>query len=251
MNGRMPRQGDDPQSISVARHHALMRMSLLVWLMPVYFAATFLTTLRHQPDPKSSFGAWSRFVTTDRFLVSHWAGSIGGQVLFVLAATALAVLAFAYGARPGRALVGAMTALAGSCGLLVGFGVAAAAQPSVGRLYLGGEETAVDVYHDMYAPITMTVLISGAVMFAVGTVVLAVACSGPRPVADRFAILLFGASGPLVAVFGVLVSELQTVGSVAGVIGSGVLAWQLRRTLTSGPPMGRSTRHAGGSPWTS
>ena len=43
---------------------------LLVWLMPVYFAATFPTTLRHQPDPQSSFGAWSRFVTTDRFLVS-------------------------------------------------------------------------------------------------------------------------------------------------------------------------------------
>ena len=47
-------------------------------LLPVYGVLLMLSTLTHEPDHTEDFAAWSRYVTTDVFVVSHVVGSILG-----------------------------------------------------------------------------------------------------------------------------------------------------------------------------
>src|ERR687895_1168855 len=66
--------------------------ALGVWLLPVYALLLALSTLTHEPDHTEDFEAWSRYVTTDIFVVSHVVASILGSGLGLVGAVCAMVL---------------------------------------------------------------------------------------------------------------------------------------------------------------
>src|SRR5919106_4694151 len=77
-----------------------------LWLLPVYALLTFVATLTHQPDPETEFGAWSEYVTTSSFFVSHVVGGILASALLILGVVALGLkLATSRRARAAHAAV--------------------------------------------------------------------------------------------------------------------------------------------------
>ena len=194
-----------------------------VWLLPVAAAITGWATFEHQPDTTSQFTDWSRFVTTDRFLASHLIGSIAGQAVWIVGAAAVAALAVAAGRRVGVAIAGFVTMVLGSAGLIAGFGVAAFAQPAIGHLQLDGVAGAHAVYDDVYGIPTFATLIGGGLLFAAATVLLARAVASIDCV-PRWATIALGIAGPLIGFLGVAIGSLQTVGSIAALVGSTAIA---------------------------
>jgi hypothetical protein len=200
-----------------------------MWLLPLVSALTLWGTFRHQPDPTTRFTEWSEFVTTQVFLVQHVVVSILGQTLYVLGALGLTAALVVRSPRGRSASWGLVLAVLGSGGLIAGFGLAAFGQPAVGDLQLQGYDGAQDVYDAMYTPLAFVVLLSGALLWALSTPLLARSALGIDGV-SRTSAWLFGASGPLIAVLGVAIGQLQTVGSLAGLVGGVLLARELSRT---------------------
>ncbi len=62
-----------------------------VWLLPMWGVLLALSTLTHQPDYDADFEGYADYITTTGFLLSHLLASIGGAVLAVIGAVALAV----------------------------------------------------------------------------------------------------------------------------------------------------------------
>lgn len=197
-----------------------------IWLLPVFGALMAWATFEHQPDPTSEFRSWSRFVTTDRFLASHLAGSILGQAVYLLGAVALAAAVLPTTRRQREAVAGVVIAVLGSAGLLAGFGTAAFAQPAIARLELAGGTDARQLYDDVYATSAMITLLGGAALFAISTVLLARAAAGAG--APRLSTLAFGASGPLIGIIGIAVGPAQTIGAFAAIVGGAGLARTFR-----------------------
>jgi hypothetical protein len=201
----------------------------MTWLLPIVSALTLWGTFRHQPDPYTDFTDWSEFVTTRIFLVQHLLVSIVGQTLFVLGAIGLTVTLLAGSPRGKAAVWGLVAGVLGSAGLIAGFGLAAFGQPAVGRLRLNGYAGADEVYNDMYTPLAFVVLLTGALLWAISTTLLARSAAG-LPTVRRSAAWLYGVSGPLIAVLGVIVGELQTIGSALGLVGGVLLAHDVHRS---------------------
>lgn len=235
----------EPVVAQSARPDPLARQATRgVWLLPVVGLLLLWATSEHQPDPSTEFESWSRFVTTDRFLASHLAGSIAGQALYLVACTALAVVVLGRSPRVRATVVGFVLSVLGSAGLLAGFGTAAFAQPAIGRLQLDGL-AAKPVYDDVYDTPALVTLLGGALLFAVGGALLAWAAAA-MPGAPRWAVVLFGASTPLIAVVGVAFGPAQTVGALALAAGGTGLAVWLARTSTGSvrAPVGVTQRMA-------
>ena len=194
-----------------------------VWLLPAAAAVTSWATFEHQPDVTSQFADWARFVTTDKFLASHLVGSIVGQAVWILGAAALAAVVVAKGRRVRSAVAGLVAMTLGGAGLIAGFGVAAFAQPAIGHLELAGAAGAQEVYDDVYGIPTLVTLIGGGVLFAAATVLLARAAAALDGV-PRWAVVTFRLSGPFIGVLGIAVGALQTVGSIAALVGTVAIA---------------------------
>jgi hypothetical protein len=203
-----------------------------VWLLPAAAAVTAWATFEHQPDVTSQFSDWARFVTTDKFLANHLIGSIIGQAVWILGATALVAIAVANGRRVRSAVAGLVAMTLGGAGVIAGFGVAAFAQPAIGHLELAGVAGAHDVYDDVYGIPTFVTLVGGGVLFAAATVLLARAAAAIDGV-PRWATIAFGAAGPLIGVLGIAAGALQTVGSVAALAGSTAIAVSVHRVDAS------------------
>ncbi|UDY37589.1 hypothetical protein [Dermatobacter hominis] len=199
-----------------------------VWLLPAAAAITLWATFEHQPDVRSQFDDWARFVTTDRFLATHLIGSIVGQALWILGAAALAAISLAAGRRVRSAIAGLVAMTVGGAGLIAGFGVAAFAQPAIGHLELAGVAGAHDVYDDVYGIPTFVTLVGGGVLFAVATVLIARAAAAVDGV-PRWAAIAFGAAGPFIGFLGIAVGPLQTVGSLAALAGGVAIALAVHR----------------------
>jgi hypothetical protein len=199
-----------------------------LWLLPVFGALTLWATIDHQPDPTTSFRSWSEFVTTGHFLAGHLLGSIGGQVAYLLGSAALAGVLLITSPRVTTAITGFVLSVVGSVGLVAGFGVAAFAQPAIGRLHLDGHLGAQGVYDDVYATPALITLLGGALLFAAGSVVTAraVAATGVVP---RWSTVIYASSGPLIAVVGVAVGQVQTLGALAALTGGAGIATSLSR----------------------
>ena len=230
----------DRETRLASRLHTASR---LTWLLPVVSALTLWGTFHHQPDPSTRFTDWSEFVTTDGFLIQHLSVSILGQTLFVLGVIGLASALVAHSPRGRSAAWGTLLAVLGSGGLIAAFGLAAFGQPAVGELQLQGYAGAHDVYDAMYSPVAFAVILGSALLWAVSTPLLARSARA-LPGVDRWTAWLFGASAPLVGFFGVLIGELQTVGSVFGLVGGVLLARQVTRLSRSVP--GTGSRSFGG-----
>jgi len=129
-----------------------------LWAVPIYALLLGAGTITHQPAPQTQLGDWSRYVTTDEFLVSHLVASIGGAVFGTLGAVALGVVFMRRGSvRLG--LAGLLTGVAGNVLLTSVFGVAAYTQPAIGRFYLAGhQDLAQGLYYDAAQPVALVVV---------------------------------------------------------------------------------------------
>jgi hypothetical protein len=194
-----------------------------LWALPVWAALLLFATLSHQPPYQTDFPAWSRYVTTDAFLVSHLVGSILGAGIGVLGFVALSIALFGNGA-PRLALWGLVTGTLGNTLTTAVFGIAAFAQPAIGRAYLAGE-TAVDpLYDDVNGPPLLATALAGVLLLSAATIVYGVAVvrSGLAP---RLAGVALAVGGPLFAIVGVILANVvQSVGAALLVIGTAWIA---------------------------
>src|SRR5215216_1559076 len=90
--------------------------------LPLYGALTFFSSLNPQPDPSTHYEAWSRFVTTSHYVLSHLLGSILGLILAIFGTFALG--AYLANGRSGRmALVAMVITVLGTALFLPAMGV--------------------------------------------------------------------------------------------------------------------------------
>ena len=60
-----------------------------LFALPLYGVLTFWSSLDPQPDPNTHYEAWSRYVTTDHYVLTHVFGSILGLILAIFGTFAL------------------------------------------------------------------------------------------------------------------------------------------------------------------
>jgi hypothetical protein len=183
-----------------------------LWALPAWAALLLLGTLTHQPDPQTAFPAYARYVTTTPFLVSHLGASILGAGVGTLGLTALAVLLA--GHTPRLALWALATFVLGNTLVTAVFGVAAFAQPAIGRAFLGGQEgAAVAINTDAYGLPLVASALCGLLLFTSGLVLFGVAVARAAPL-PRGAGIGLAVGAPLFAVVGfVLANAVQTAGA--------------------------------------
>ena len=107
--------------------------------LPLYGALTFWSSLEGQPDPGTQLEAWSRFVTTEHYVLGHLLGSILGLIFAIFGVFALgAYLATSRAGRLGLAAV-VMTVL-GSALFLPLQEISTFSAPEEGQAVLAGLE---------------------------------------------------------------------------------------------------------------
>jgi hypothetical protein len=107
--------------------------------LPAYGALTLWSSLDPQPDPKTHYEEWARFVTTEHYVLTHVFGTGLGIVLVIFGAVALG--AWLSTSRAGRLGLSAMVLTVFGSGLfLLLTGVSAFAVPWEGQAYLAGVE---------------------------------------------------------------------------------------------------------------
>jgi hypothetical protein len=196
-----------------------------VWALPIYAATLFFGTLTHQPPPQTDLAGWSRYVTTNEFLISHILFSIFGAAVGAIGSVALGVILIERGS-PRLGIAGLITSVSGN---VIGgsiFGIAAFAQPAIGRLYLSGQvQTAQDLYYDaaqgipllVVAVIFLVLLVTSFIVFGV-----AVARMHGMP---RWAGVGYAVGGVLFAVVGFLLDNW--IQSVAAVLITASAVWMV------------------------
>jgi uncharacterized membrane protein YgdD (TMEM256/DUF423 family) len=142
--------------------------------LPLYGALTFLSSLNPQPDPNTHLEAWSRYVTTDSYVLMHLFASDVGLILAIFGTFALG--AYLVGSRAGRmGLVGMAIAVFGSALFLTVGGVATFAAPEEGQAVLAGLEE----YESLPAIFANTAMMAtmgvSVLLMLVGNVLLGVA----------------------------------------------------------------------------
>ena len=206
--------------------------------LPLYGALTFWSSLDSQPDPNTQYDAWSRFVTTDHYLITHLFGSIGGAVLAILGVFALG--AHLAGSRAGRLGLTAMvmTVVGQALGLTVG-GASTFAAPEEGQAHLAGieEYAKLNTEQPMLSDTALMATFALAILLMfVGNVLLGAAVwrSGTLP---KWAGAIWLASALLFYVLGAVLGMLTTGGSLVTqpvaaslmVIGGAWIAWSVLR----------------------
>jgi len=107
--------------------------------LPLYGVLTFWSSLDPQPDPNTHYEAWSRYVTTDHYVLSHLFGSILGLILAIFGTFALGV--YLANGRAGRlGLVAMVVTVLGSALFLPLQGISTFTAPEEGQAYLAGIE---------------------------------------------------------------------------------------------------------------
>jgi hypothetical protein len=170
--------------------------------LPLYGALTFWSSLDPQPDPNTHYEAWSRFVTTDHYVLTHVFGSILGLILAIFGTFALG--AYLTRSRAGRlGLLAMVLTVFGSALFLPGMGVSAFAAPEEGQAYLAG----IEEYHKLPTTFADTMFALTSLLFVVlvfvGNVLLGVAVwrSGVLP---KWAGALWAAAAVLMYPFGLV-----------------------------------------------
>lgn len=198
-----------------------------LWLLPVYGVLTLLATLTRQPDPQTEFESWSRYVTTDRFLISHIFGSILGAAIGILGLAALTAY-LAGTRRSGLAVAGFTLAVIGNVLIASLFGIAAGAQPALGDAFLTGNATAEELYSSVYAAPVFGIAGAGVLLFSLGFVLLGISAAAVEAL-PRWAAAGLASAGPLIGVAGFIIGQAQTLGSLT-MVASGVgIALAVRR----------------------
>jgi cell shape-determining protein MreD len=146
-----------------------------VWGLPIFAATLFAGTITHQPPPQTDLADWSRYVTTNEFLFSHIVFSIFGSVFGAIGSVSLGIVLM----ERGSVKLGLAGLLTGLTADVLGpsiFGIAAFAQPAIGRFYLAGHhDLAQNLYYDaaqgtpmvVVALVFILLLVSSFIVFAV------------------------------------------------------------------------------------
>jgi hypothetical protein len=219
---------DTQQSISPGDQLLARAARLGLWALPVWAALLAVSTITEQPHWQTHPADWSRFVTTPEFLASHLVASILGAAIGALGMVALgAVLA-----RRGHPALGLWTMVTGVVANVLAasvVGVAAFAQPAIGRNYLAGHTASARLLIKTAANggwLTATVGIS-ALLLIISVVVAAVGVTR-TPSLPRVAGIGFAASmalfalaqvpdkGPWQAIAGALMTASTVWIAVAG-----------------------------------
>jgi hypothetical protein len=106
-----------------------------VWALPVWAALLSISTITEQPHWQTQPAAWSRYVTTSEFLASHLIASIVGAAIGALGMVALGAVLARRG-HPAIGLAAMVTGVVANVLSASALGVAAFAQPALGRNYL-------------------------------------------------------------------------------------------------------------------
>jgi hypothetical protein len=181
-----------------------------IWLLPVYALLLALSTVTHQPDYTTDFGAYAKYVTTGPFLASHLVASILGAGLGVVGTVALGVLV-ARGRSATPAIIGLACTLVGNVLFTAIFAAAAFAQPAIGQAWLGGaHDVARSVNSDVYGPPLFATFAIGGPLFIAGAIFLGVAVARYSP-ALRWQGIAYAVFLPLFLVAGFLFDTVQPV----------------------------------------
>jgi hypothetical protein len=203
-----------------------------LWLIPIYGALLALSTLTRQPDYDTDFQSYAEYVTTDRFLVSHLGASIAGAALGLLGV--VAALAFLVrGPAVTAAILGAAFTIVGNVLFTALFGVAAFAQPAIGRAFLDGASGGVrELNDDVYGTPLFATAAIGFLFFLAGGILLGVAIARvARPL--RWVGIGYAASLVLFVLGFLMLDIAQPIaGALLAVVGV-VLALRLPRYSTA------------------
>jgi hypothetical protein len=199
-----------------------------LWALPIYGVANLVGTVSSQPDYHHDFPGYARYIHTPSFLASHLGASLLGTGIGLLGFTAL----FVYLAlRESCASVAAfVSTIIGSIYMAAVFGVAAFAQPAIGKAFLAGHHDVIGLNSSVYGtPLNVTVGV-GLLLYLAGTVLFAIAISrsGSLP---RTAGILFAAAVPVFAVGSITGTVLAPAAAVVE-IGSAI--WIARTASRTG-----------------
>jgi hypothetical protein len=198
-----------------------------LWLIPVYGGLLALSTLTHQPDYDTEFESYADYITTDRFLASHLGASIAGTALGLLGV--VAALAFLVrGPAVTAAILGAASMIVGNVLFTALFGVAAFAQPAIGRAFLEGESGVRDLNDDVYGTPLFATAAVGFLFFLAGAILLGLAIARVgQPL--RWVGIGFGASLVLFVLGFLLLDVAQPIAGALLAVAGVVLALRLPR----------------------
>lgn len=195
-------------------------------------------TVTHQPPPQTQLGAWSRYVTTPWFLASHLVASILGAAIGTVGMVALAAC-LACAGRPRGGVWGMVLGIIANTLLTAVFGIAAFAQPAIGRLYQAGHTALAHVMYDGAAQGAWLVAtgVTGAVLLAASLIVFGVAVARSGWLPRRAGIGLAG-SGPLFAIVGFVLDDF--IETIAAVLLVACTAWIATAARRSTAPAGKA-----------
>jgi hypothetical protein len=201
--------------------------------LPLYGALTFWSSLNPQPDPSTHYEAWSHFVTTNHWVLTHVLGTILGLILAIFGTFALgAYLTTSSAGRLG--LVAMIITVLGSALFLPAVGVSAFAAPEEGQAYLAGIEEFAKLPPTFSDTVFAATSLLVVVLLFLGNVLLGVAVwrSGTLP---KWAGALWAAAAVLMYPLGLVVAATVTgstpptvlAGALLIVIGGAWLAWSV------------------------
>jgi len=140
-----------------------------LWALPIWAAMLFLGTLTEQPDPQTAFADFAAYVTTDWFLWSHLINSILGAAIGSLGVVGL-MLYLQDSKGSGRAIIGMAASVSGNVLMSSVYGIAAFAQPAMGRMFQAGQPNAFDFYNQVYSVPLFVTALGGMLLFMIGGV---------------------------------------------------------------------------------
>jgi hypothetical protein len=160
------------QSINPAAGPLARAARRSLWAVPVWAALLFAGTLDHQPNWKTDLAGWSRYVTTPQFLASHLVASILGAGIGALGMVAVGAMLASRG-HPRAGLWAIVTGVLANVLFAAVFGIAAFAQPAIGRDYLAGHtaQSRLLVHTAVNGGWLNVTAITGAVLLAVSVIV--------------------------------------------------------------------------------
>jgi hypothetical protein len=199
-----------------------------LWALPIYGLANLLGTLSSQPDYHHNFPAYARYIHTTEFLASHFAASLLGAGIGLLGFTALFVY-LATGPRPVVPVAAFISTLLGTIAMAAVFGVAAFAQPAIGKAFLAGHHDAIALNASVYGtPLNVTVAIALLLIFA-GVILFAIAISRSQTL-PRTAGILLAASLPIFAIGSITGTALAQLGALMQIASA---IWIARSAMTT------------------
>jgi hypothetical protein len=179
--------------------------------LTLYGAMTFFSSIDPQPDPNTHYEAWSRFVTTDGYVLKHLFLTLLGTIFGIFGTIALG----AYLTRSGAGTMGlwamVITVLGYTLFLTWG-GVSTFAAPIEGQAYLEGIEAYKELPTSLAGTLQGATMLVSVVLAFVGNVLLGVAVwrSGILP---KWAGALWAFAPVLMYVFGL--AYAMTIGAQA------------------------------------